>query len=158
LQQLAISSPDDKGFSLKEGLIRKGNLIWVGNNSALRIKLLGVFHSSVVGGHFGIRVLISGSRNIYLWKGIMQDVEHFVKQCQVCQQAKHKNSNPAGLLNPLPIAQGAWQDNTMDFIEGYAKSEKYDMILVVVDGFPSICPFYPSTSPIYSTNRSTCCI
>jgi hypothetical protein len=29
---------------------------------------------------------------------------------------------------------------------------------VVVDGFPSICPFYPSTSPIYSTNRSTCCI
>lgn len=35
------------------------------------------------------------------------DVENYVKQCQICQQAKHKYTHPAGLLQPLPMPQGA---------------------------------------------------
>jgi len=36
-----------------------------------------------------------------------QDVDSFVKQCVVCQQAKHVNTLPSGLLAPLPIPEGA---------------------------------------------------
>jgi hypothetical protein len=41
-----------------------------------------------------------------------------VRQCSVCQHAKHNNTHPYGLLQPLPIPAGAWQDITMEFVEG----------------------------------------
>jgi hypothetical protein len=83
----------------------------------------------------------------FFWKGQKQDVDSFVKQCQVCQQAKHELTHPAGLLQPLPIPKGAWQDITMDFIEGLPKSEGYDTILVVVDRFSKYAHFLPLHHP-----------
>jgi hypothetical protein len=35
LQELAVVSPNDKGYSLSEGLIKYKKKIWVGENSAL---------------------------------------------------------------------------------------------------------------------------
>jgi hypothetical protein len=69
-------------------------------------------------------------------------VEDFIKQCPICQQAKHTNTLPAGLLQPLPILEGAWKDLSMDFIEGLPKSEGFSIILVMVDRFtkmPILC-------------------
>ena len=74
-------------------------------------------------------------------------VEDFIKQCQICQQAKHLNTSPAGLLQPLPIPEGAWQDLSMDFIEGLPKSEGYTVILVVVDKFTKYAHFIPIKHP-----------
>ena len=61
------------------------------------------------------------------------DVENYIKQCTTCQKAKHSLQHPMGLLQPLPVPEGIWQDLTMDFIEGLPKSEGYSVILVVVD-------------------------
>ena len=55
LSQLAIVSPDSKGYSLEEGLIKYKGRLWIGNNSALQTKLISAMHSSAVGGHSGIR-------------------------------------------------------------------------------------------------------
>lgn len=74
-------------------------------------------------------------------------MENYVKQCQVCQQAKSERIHPAGLLQPLPIPQGAWQDITMDFIEKLPKSEGYDTILVVVDRFSKYAHFMALKHP-----------
>ena len=57
----------------------------------------------------------------------------FVHQCEICQKAKHINTRLAGKLQPLPIPAGAWQDLSMDFMEGLPKSEGYEVIMVVVD-------------------------
>ena len=62
-----------------------------------------------------------------------KDADSYIQQCSVCQQAKHSLSHPTGLLQPLPIPEGVWQDISMDFIEGLPKSEGYSVILVVVD-------------------------
>lgn len=74
-------------------------------------------------------------------------MENYVKQCQVCQQAKSERIHPAGLLQPLPIPQGAWQDITMDFIEKLPKYEGYDTILVVVDRFSKYAHFMALKHP-----------
>jgi hypothetical protein len=66
------------------------------------------------------------------------DVEHFIKQCPTCQQAKSERVHLVGLLQPLPIPHGDWEDITMDFIEWLAKSKGFDTILVVVEGFPNM--------------------
>jgi hypothetical protein len=67
------------------------------------------------------------------------DVENFVKQCDVCQHVKHERTHPAGLLQPLPIPDGAWRDITIDFIEDLPKSEGYNYIIVVVYKFFDSC-------------------
>ena len=76
-----------------------------------------------------------------------QDVEDFVKQCSICQQAKHEHSHPAGLLHPLPIPHGAWQDISLDFVEGLPSPEGSNTILVVVDRFTKYAHFLALKHP-----------
>jgi hypothetical protein len=76
-----------------------------------------------------------------------QAVDDFIKQCVICQQAKHSHTHPAGLLQPLPIPQGVWQDLSMDFIEGLPKSQGYSVILVVVDRLTKYAHFVAVKHP-----------
>jgi hypothetical protein len=147
LQQLAVSSPGSQGFSIDNGLIWKNGKVWIGDNSALQTKLIASSHSSALGGHSGIAPTYYRLRKHFAWKGMKTDIEHFIKQCAVCQQAKHSLQNPMGLLQPLPIPEGMWQDLTMDFIEGLPKSEGYSVILVVVDRLTKAAHFIPLKHP-----------
>jgi hypothetical protein len=55
-----------------------------------------------------------------------------------------------GLLQPLPISAGVWQDLTTDFIEGLPKSDGCSIILVVVDRLTKYAHFLPIKHP-YTT-------
>lgn len=87
--------------------------------------MLQAFHSSPIGGHSGIQATYQRVKKLSHWTGIKQAVENFVQQCQICQQAKHENCKYSGLLSPLPIPDGPWEDISMDFIEGLPKSNGY---------------------------------
>jgi len=76
-----------------------------------------------------------------------RDVTSFVQQCGLCQQAKHTNTQPAGLLQPLPVPQGAWRDISLDFVEGLPKVDIYSVILVVVDRFTKYTHFMALKHP-----------
>jgi hypothetical protein len=147
LTELALVNPNAKGFSLHQGLIRKQNLIWIAQNLALQTKLIATFHSSAIGGHSGVLATYNRLTRHFYWKGMKKDVDSYVQQCSVCQQAKHNHSHPAGLLQPLPIPDGVWQDLSMDFIEGLPKSEGYSVILVVVDRLTKFAHFLPVKHP-----------
>jgi len=108
LQRLAITSPDNQGYSLDRGLIWYQGKVWIGSNSALQTKLIATCHSSALGGHSGIATPYYRLKKHFAWKGMKQDVENFVKQCTICQHAKHTLQHPMGLLQPLPIPQGIW--------------------------------------------------
>jgi hypothetical protein len=147
LQKLALKNPDEAGFSLDKGLIRLHGHIWIGQNTALQTKLIAAFHSSPLGGHSGITPTYFKLRKHFAWKGMRADVENYVKQCEVCQHAKHSLQHPLGLLQPLPIPDGIWKDLSMDFVEGLPKSDGFNAILVVVDRLTKYGHFIPITHP-----------
>lgn len=119
----------------------------MGSNSALQTKLIAAFHSSAVGGHSGVQASYQRIKRLFFWSGMKHDVENFVKQCQVCQQAKHEHCKYPGLLQPLPVPENSWQDLSMDFIEGLPKSDSFSVILVVVDRLTKYAHFYPLKHP-----------
>ena len=147
LSRLAISNPDSQGYSLHSGLIRYKDKIWIDSNSALQTKLIAALHSSAVGGHSSQLATYHRVKRLFSWKRMRQDVEHFVKQCQIFQQAKHLNTHSPGLLQPLPVPQGVWQDISLDFVEGLPKSDGHEVILVVVDKFTKYAHFFALKHP-----------
>ena len=60
-------------------------------------------------------------------------MKNYVRQCGTCQRSKSENFAPAGLLQPLPIPEGIWEDLSMDFINGLPNSQGKNTILVIVD-------------------------
>jgi hypothetical protein len=147
LQALAVHSPDSQGFELHQGLIKVHCKIWVGANSALQTKLINAFHNSAIGGHSGVLPTYKCLKRLFSWSGMKTYVDDFVKQCVVCQQAKHLHSKPAGLLQPLPIPEGIWCELTMDFVEGLPLSNSANVIMVVVDRLTKYAHLIPLKHP-----------
>jgi hypothetical protein len=147
LTELSISSPDEHGYALQQGINHFQGRVWVGSNSALKTKLITEFHSSAIGGHSGADATYQRIKRLFAWPGLKAQVSDFVRQCDICQHAKHSTTHPSGLLQPLPVPTGPWQDITMDFIEGLPLSEGYNSILVVVDRFTKFAHFLPLRHP-----------
>lgn len=134
-------------YTLKAGIIRFKGRILVCNVPELRNHLLSALHSSPVGGHSGVRATYHRVKGIFYWPGLKADVEHFIAACPICQRAKHENCLQPGLLEPLPVADMAWQHLSMDFIEGLPNSLGKEVIMVVVDRFTKYAHFIPLSHP-----------
>lgn len=147
LTELSIKSPDEKGYSLSEGIIRIKNRIWVGSNLLAQRHILQALHSSALGDHSGVNATYQRVKSLFAWPQLKSSVTGFVQACQVCQQAKAEHSRLPGLLQPLPVPSQSWQSVSMDFIEGLPKSMGYDVILVVIDRFSKYGHFIPLSHP-----------
>jgi hypothetical protein len=147
LQELAVSAGNNQGYSLKHGLIYKKHQLYVGQNTAIQTKITNAFHASALGGHSRVQTTYTKVKKLFYWPGLKRDVQSFVQQCLICQQAKHELCKYPGLLQPLPIPHYCWQDLSMDFVEGLPKSQGYSMILVVVDRLTKYAHFIPVKHP-----------
>ena len=96
----------------------------------------------------GVKATYNALRKHYLWKGMKEQIQTYVKHCQKCQQSKVSNQKTSGSLIPLPTSSGPW----VDFTE-MPESLGYNYILVVVDQFSKEVVFVPCTKEetTYST-------
>jgi hypothetical protein len=122
ITQLAVNSQVVPHYSLHSGIIRYKGRVCVGNDEALKNKILTSIHSSAIRGHSGIRVTLQRVKRIFYWPHLKRIVENFVSECAVCQRAKGENCHYPGLLAPLPIPTMAWLFIFLDFVEGLPKS------------------------------------
>jgi hypothetical protein len=110
-------------------------------------KIFSNFHDTPIGGHSGFLVSYQKIKRLFSWTGMKQMIKTWCSQCPVCQQAKVERVKYPGLLQPLPIPDGAWKMITMNFIEGLPMSDHSNCIMVVVDKFSKYSHFVPLCHP-----------
>jgi hypothetical protein len=141
-QQCVTDKACDPAYVVREGLLYWNNRLAIPPNSALIAQILTEFHDSPVEGHAGITRTLARISAQFFWPHMRQTVSQYVKQCSICQQAKHATTLPMGLLSPLPIPQNVWEDIAMDFITGLPNSGGFTVILVVVDRLTKFGHFF----------------
>ena len=120
-------------YEVRDGvLFFKGKLL-LDPASPLVNQVLQECHSTLLSGHRGIQKTTAKVCVAFTWPGVKKAVQHFVQECQVCQQMKPDNQKTVGLLQPLPIPQQIWDDIAMDFITCLPNSHGYTTIFVMVD-------------------------
>ncbi|CAH9143923.1 unnamed protein product [Cuscuta epithymum] len=133
LQLCSQNQQPDPNYSVSDRLLYwKGRLVLPKGHELVH-NVMSEFHSTPVGGHSGVTRTSKRIASQFYWPGMQQDIKDFVRNCLLCQQAKHDNSLPSGLLEPLPIPALIWEDVAMDFITGLPSSNGYTVIMVVID-------------------------
>jgi len=119
----------------EDGVAYMKRRIYMPNNKELREEILKEHHDPVDIGHPGQHRMLELLRRTYWWPGLKEDIKRYVQDCFKCQQNKFQHQRKAGELHPLEIPQGLWQEISIDIIGPLPKSNRIDVIVVIVDRF-----------------------
>ncbi len=84
----------------------------------IRSKLISRHHNNPLASHFGIKKTRELIARKYYWPTLRQDVEAYIKGCDVCLALKAVCYKPYGDLQSLPVSTHWWKDLSMGFITG----------------------------------------
>jgi hypothetical protein len=130
-------------YAERNGLLYYKDKIVIPTPSALPHKLQQEYHSSPIGGHAGVTRTVAKLRAQFYWSTLQKDVQQFIQNYTICQQAKIATTRPTGLLQPLPIPTQVWEDIAMNFITGLPPSHGFTTIMVIVDRLTKYAHFLP---------------
>ena len=99
LTELSVCSPNDKGFSLHNGLIRYKGSVWVGNNQLAQQHILQSLHSSGVGGQSSFCATYHGIKSLFAWPKLKAFVTAYVQACQIFNKQNVNMSNYLACFN-----------------------------------------------------------
>lgn len=133
LQELQKEPTKHPKYSWNRGELRRKGKLVVGADMDTKLAILKWLHDSPVGGHSGRDVTAARIRSLFFWKGMLKDIQNYVRHCDVCQKCKPYLAASPGLLQPLPNPNRVWEDISMDFVEGLPPSHGKQVIFIVVD-------------------------
>jgi hypothetical protein len=146
LQSLAVQSSTGH-YELRQGIIFYKNRVLLPAKSEFPQKVFETLHNTLVGGHSGLLVTYHKIKKLFRWIGLKKQIQQWCHNCPTCQQAKPERVPYPGLLQPLPVLDGAWKVVSMDFIEGLPLSDHSNCIMVVVDKLSKYSHFVPLHHP-----------
>ena len=131
----------------QKGLICYKNRLYVPNVETLKKEILEEYHKQPYAGHPGYHKMLTTLKKKLFWPGMKRDVVEYLARCMECQPVKTEHQHPAGILNPLPIAEWKWDTISIDFITGLPKTKyQHDSVMVVVDTLTKAAHFMPVKS------------
>ena len=154
-EAVALEEAVPAGYTLENDvLFCKGRYVFAKSSPFIPV-LLREYHNSPVVEHAGESKTYLQLAAEWFQEGMRRQVARFVRECQICQQAKASYQSPADLLQNLPKPTQVWEHLTMDFIEGLPRSEGVDTILVVVDRLTKFAHFLAFKHPFTALTRAS---
>jgi hypothetical protein len=128
----------------EQGIVWFKNRLCVLETGDLRETILREAHDSVYSIHLGSTMMYQDLKQRYWWYGMKRDVAPHVALCDTFHRVKAEHQRPAGLLQPLKVAEWKWEEIGMDFIVGLPQTrDGYDSIWVIVDRLTKVAHFIP---------------
>ena len=135
-----------KPFHLENGLIMRGEQIYIPLNKKIMTEILKEAHDIPISGHMGINKTLEKINRKYYWPKMHRHIQYYINTCMKCQENKSSNQLPMGLLQSLPIPERRWQQITMDFIVQLPMTKNgNDSIIVIVDKLSKMACYIPTT-------------
>ena len=116
IKEASIRDEALKGRNFRKKLLKKHDVWWNTTKAdymtlyvpkdaenASRNECIEWVHVHPFTGHVGMQMTSEIVRRDFWWPGMDQDVEKYVKDCEMCNKNKPTNKKKAGLLAPLPI-------------------------------------------------------
>ncbi|KAG2909580.1 hypothetical protein PC115_g13206 [Phytophthora cactorum] len=120
----------------------------------LRARIIHEFHDSPSAGHLGREKTFATLSRDFYWPHMYKWVRKWVRSCEACQRVKPAPSRQAP-LRPLPVARGAWDSVSMDFVFGLpCDVQGRTGILVFVDRFSKMVHLTPVAASITATQTA----
>jgi hypothetical protein len=136
-------------YAIRDGVIYKGQLVYVPKDISVRTRLLAEAHDVPVSGHVGVAKTVELLSRVYYWPGMHGDVKQYVRSCLPCQSNKPSHQLPMGWLQPLPIPDRRWDQVSMDLITQLPRTQSgHDAIVVFVDKLSKQVHYAPTTTKV----------
>ena len=113
----------------------KRTRIYVPNSQRIKERILKENYEPADVKRLGQQWIIELIKRNYWWPGIKNDVKKYVQGCFKYQQNKVQHMKKAGELHPLKTPEGPWKEISIDIIGPLPKSNKNDVIVVIVNWF-----------------------
>jgi hypothetical protein len=128
----------------EQGTVWLKEQICVPQDKALLEQIMRETHASRYSIDPGSTKMCKDLKMRYWWKDMRRDIAHYVACCDTYSRVKIEHQKPVGLLKPLEIPIWKWEDISMDFVVGLARTPKgNDSIGVIVDRLTKVAHFVP---------------
>ena len=135
-------------YTMVDGVVLFRGLIYVPNDTSIKLTILKSYHDSPTAGHFGQgKTLELVSREFY-WPQIRGYVNGYVRSCEKCNRNKTPRHKPYGPLQPLPVPKAPWLSVSVDFVVELPPSSNHNAIFVAVDRFTKMAHFMATTTKV----------
>jgi len=126
-------------------LVLKEGKIYVPKDEKLRMKIIWLYHDTLIAGHGGRWKMVELIMRNYWWPGITKEVGKYIDECDACQRMKNRTEAPAGKLMANEVPEKVWIHLMVDFITKLPLVAEKDAILVVCDRLSKMAYFVATT-------------
>src|SRR5689334_9887463 len=101
-------------FNVTDGLIYKGNRLYIPNAISLQLTLISEYHDNKLISHRSIDKTYDMLCRNYYWPNMIDTVKEYIRTCYTCQSNKVANNKPNGLLMQRAIPNNIFDEITLD--------------------------------------------
>ncbi len=127
------AAKSDRYLTLYEGILLYQGKVVVPDVDCLRTHLIREVHDQISTAHPGRDKTYKLLKDRYFWKGMLANVDRYVRNCHPCRRSSSHRDKIPGLLQPLPVPDRPWQHLSMDFASFNKDKHGYDNVLVIMD-------------------------
>ncbi len=121
-----------KNCRVQKKILYHDNQLWVSFNELLQMNLIREMHDQFLIDYSDILKTVKIIKRNYYWSFIWKTVDHYIRNCYICQRSKTSKDKSNELLHSLLIFEQRWQDIIMNFIIDLFNLYDYNTILTVI--------------------------